>query len=169
MHTKVVISLNDNEQLTDTCVKNAGDAFVREIASREFMETLTMILHSVSGDYDLRNYIVLITHNTSQSDCNLDVKNKILAVIQTWAIAAKNNPSLSYLTDTYHLLQHERFQFPPLNEPVNALLLETAAVCLNPIITLLCLLISISFSHLNGPILMYVNVAGHHLHSPIAK
>ncbi|CDH52349.1 vacuolar protein sorting-associated protein 27 [Lichtheimia corymbifera JMRC:FSU:9682] len=93
--------------LTDTCVKNAGDAFVREIASREFMETLTMILHS--------------------PDCNLDVKNKILAVIQTWAIAAKNNPSLNYLTDTYHLLQHERFQFPPLNEHVNALLLETAA------------------------------------------
>ncbi|KAI7877477.1 ubiquitin binding protein [Lichtheimia hyalospora FSU 10163] len=93
--------------LTDTCVKNAGDAFVREIASREFMETLTMILHS--------------------SDCNLDVKNKILAVIQTWAIAAKNNPSLNYLTDTYHLLQHERFQFPTLNEHVNALLLETAA------------------------------------------
>ncbi|KAI9316209.1 hypothetical protein BX666DRAFT_1948531 [Dichotomocladium elegans] len=93
--------------LTDTCVKNAGDQFVREIASREFMETLSSILHA--------------------PDCNLDVKNKILSVVQTWALAAKNNPNLSYLTDTYQLLQYERFRFPPVKEHINALLLETAA------------------------------------------
>lgn len=33
-------------QLVDTCVKNGGDQFVREIASREFMDQLTLMLRS---------------------------------------------------------------------------------------------------------------------------
>ncbi|KAG2220857.1 hypothetical protein INT45_010919 [Circinella minor] len=93
--------------LTDTCVKNGGDQFVREIASREFMEGISSIVHSSSTDYNVRI--------------------RTLAILQTWAIAAKNTPSLSYLTDTYNLFRAEGVSFPEVQEPVNSFLLETIA------------------------------------------
>ncbi|ORY97527.1 hypothetical protein BCR43DRAFT_489928 [Syncephalastrum racemosum] len=94
--------------LLDACVKNGGNPFVREVASREFMEALTSCLHSPTG-------------------CHLEVKKKILDNIQVWALAAGNDPSLSYLTDTYSLLRAEGFAFPPVTDEPNPILLETAA------------------------------------------
>ncbi|KAL1933920.1 hypothetical protein VTP01DRAFT_8010 [Rhizomucor pusillus] len=94
--------------LVDTCVKNGGDQFVREIASREFMDQLTLMLRSPTG-------------------CNPDVKNKILTVIEIWGIAAKGKPSLSYMTDTYSLLKAEGYVFPPIQENIDSILLETSA------------------------------------------
>lgn len=94
--------------LVDTCVKNGGDVFVKEIASREFMDELVSILKAPAG-------------------CNIDVKNKLLYVIQTWGLASKNKPTLSYMSDTYALLKAEGVQFPPINENIDGILLETAA------------------------------------------
>ncbi|KAI9363599.1 hypothetical protein BD770DRAFT_379996 [Pilaira anomala] len=94
--------------LVDTCVKNGGDIFVREIASREFMDELVSILKSPTG-------------------CNIDVKNKITSVIQTWGLASKNKPVISYMYDTYALLKAEGIQFPPINENIDGILLETSA------------------------------------------
>ncbi|CAO0794433.1 unnamed protein product [Mucor circinelloides] len=94
--------------LVDTCVKNGGDVFVKEIASREFMDELVSILKAPAG-------------------CNIDVKNKLLYVIQTWGLASKNKPTLSYMSDTYSLLKAEGVQFPPINENIDGILLETAA------------------------------------------
>ncbi|OAD08845.1 hypothetical protein MUCCIDRAFT_128855, partial [Mucor lusitanicus CBS 277.49] len=94
--------------LVDTCVKNGGDVFVKEIASREFMDELVSILKAPAG-------------------CNVDVKNKLLYVIQTWGLASKNKPTLSYMSDTYALLKAEGVQFPPINENIDGILLETAA------------------------------------------
>ncbi|KAI7869625.1 uncharacterized protein EV154DRAFT_453393, partial [Mucor mucedo] len=94
--------------LVDTCVKNGGDIFVREIASREFMDELVSILKSPNG-------------------CNPDVKNKLTSVIQTWGLASKNKPVISYMYDTYSLLKAEGIPFPPVNENIDGILLETSA------------------------------------------
>ena len=59
-----------------TRVKNDGDHFLVEIASREFMDNLVSILKSP----------VL----------NIDVKNKRLHLAQNWTIAFKGKSSLLY-------------------------------------------------------------------------
>lgn len=74
-------------QLTDTCVKNGGDPFLIEIASREFMDNLVSIL--------------------KQPGLNHDVKNKILRLVQNWAIAFEGKTNLSYVGEVYKTLQNE--------------------------------------------------------------
>ncbi|KAI9491158.1 hypothetical protein BDB00DRAFT_767657 [Zychaea mexicana] len=99
---------NATLSLTDTCVKNGGDQFVREIASREFMEAISFLVHS---QVRWEHSIIL----------------RALTILQTWALAAKNTPSLSYLTDTYNLFRAEGIVFPEPQELVNSFLLETIA------------------------------------------
>ncbi|KAI8883671.1 ubiquitin binding protein [Backusella circina FSU 941] len=94
--------------LVDTCVKNGGDAFVKEIASREFMDQLVSVLKAPTG-------------------CNPDVSNKALTIIQTWGLASKGKPVLSYMYDTYALLKAEGMTFPPVNQNIDSILLETSA------------------------------------------
>ncbi|KAL0074853.1 hypothetical protein F4703DRAFT_1891266 [Phycomyces blakesleeanus] len=94
--------------LTDTCVKNGGDQFVREVASMEFMDEM----------------VKLVAHSSTQ---NPDVTEKALSIIQTWGLAARGNPSLSYMADTYNLLKAKGYKFPAINEAINSSLLETAA------------------------------------------
>lgn len=74
-------------QLTDICIKNGGDHFLVEIASREFMDNLSSML--------------------KMQTLNLDVKEKLLRYIQTWAIATDGKPSLSYVSQTYRSLKGE--------------------------------------------------------------
>ncbi|CAM0138524.1 Vacuolar protein-sorting-associated protein 27 [Umbelopsis sp. WA50703] len=94
--------------LVDCCVKNGGEHFVKEVATREFMEELTSIIRAPTG-------------------CNLDVKNKILAIVQVWGMASKGNPQLSYITDTYNFLKAEGYVFPPVNEHTDSIVLESSA------------------------------------------
>ncbi|KAG0744705.1 hypothetical protein G6F57_008081 [Rhizopus arrhizus] len=110
---KRLLHKNPNVQLAtlslvDTCVKNSGDTFVREIATREFMDELVSILKAPTG-------------------CNLDVKNRILSIIQTWGMASRNKPTLSYMYYTYALLKAEGMTFPPIRENLDSIFLETAA------------------------------------------
>ncbi|KAJ6569707.1 hypothetical protein B0H10DRAFT_2109262 [Mycena sp. CBHHK59/15] len=79
--------------LTDICIKNGGDLFLAEIASREFLDNLVSILK-----------IPVI---------NIDVKNNILRLVQNWSIAFEGKPSLSYVEQVYKTLQNEGFKFPP--------------------------------------------------------
>ncbi|KAJ7171696.1 hypothetical protein C8R43DRAFT_979077 [Mycena crocata] len=79
--------------LTDICIKNGGDLFLAEVASREFMDNLVSILK-----------IPVL---------NIDVKNNILRLVQNWSIAFEGKPALSYVGQVYKTLNNEGFKFPP--------------------------------------------------------
>ncbi|KAG0054340.1 Vacuolar protein-sorting-associated protein 27 [Gryganskiella cystojenkinii] len=93
--------------LTDVCVKNGGHHFLVEIASREFIDNLTSIIKAPAG-------------------CNYEVKNRILGLIQTWGQLFRGKHGLGYVCDTYMILQHEGFHFPPADN-IGAALVESEA------------------------------------------
>ncbi|SPO35708.1 related to VPS27 - vacuolar protein sorting-associated protein [Pseudozyma flocculosa] len=81
--------------LTDICIKNGGDHFLQEVASREFMDNLVSVLQNPAG-------------------VNHDVKAKALGLIQNWAQIAEQKPSqMGYINDVYRTLKGQKFDFPP--------------------------------------------------------
>ncbi|KAG4305285.1 hypothetical protein PORY_001455 [Pneumocystis oryctolagi] len=96
---------NPNVQilLIDLSVKNGGDHFLLEISSREFMD-----------------YLVSLLKANDISDQNLtakrDVYEKILELIQSWAILFEKKPNLSYVCSVYQDLQSQGYNFPPKEE-----------------------------------------------------
>ncbi|KZV61820.1 ubiquitin binding protein [Peniophora sp. CONT] len=79
--------------LADVCVKNGGDHFLIEVASREFMDNLSSILRSPT--------------------VNGQVKTKLLRLIQNWALAFGQKPQLAYAGQVYKELKTSGFDFPP--------------------------------------------------------
>ncbi|CAE6459425.1 unnamed protein product [Rhizoctonia solani] len=80
-------------ELTDVCIKNGGDHFLEQIASREFMDNMVSIL--------------------KQPALNYEVKSKMLRLIQNWALAFESKPSLGYVPEVYRLLKNQGYNFPP--------------------------------------------------------
>ncbi|KAG9286142.1 hypothetical protein G9A89_010156 [Geosiphon pyriformis] len=93
--------------LTDACVKNGGNHFLIEIASREFVDNLVSLVRTPTGG-------------------NSEVKIKILGLIQTWGIAFEGKPELRYVTETYRSLKAEDYQFPRIEKTTTAVMIDTA-------------------------------------------
>lgn len=98
------------KQLTDTCVKNGGQHFLVEIASREFMDNLTSLLKAVGA-----------------GAVNNDVRSKILECIQSWAAATNGRYEFSYIGQVYKTLKGEGVQFPP-TVTVSSSMIDSSAV-----------------------------------------
>jgi hepatocyte growth factor-regulated tyrosine kinase substrate len=81
-----------------------------EIASREFMDNLTSLLKAYGP-----------------AAINDDVKNKILELIQSWAVAAEGRPTLVYIGEVFKTLQREGYQFPARVD-VSSSMFDTSAV-----------------------------------------
>ncbi|KAL5640611.1 hypothetical protein ACGC1H_001179 [Rhizoctonia solani] len=78
--------------LTDVCIKNGGDHFLEQVASREFMDNLVSLL--------------------KQPALNYEVKSKMLRLVQNWALAFESKPSLGYVPEVYRSLKNQGFSFP---------------------------------------------------------
>ncbi|KAI9005067.1 hypothetical protein DFJ74DRAFT_405805 [Hyaloraphidium curvatum] len=83
-------------KLCDICVKNGGNHFLQQISSREFLDHLETML--------------------KQHTLNFDVRNKALALIQSWAMAFRGKPDLYYVVEVYNRLRNLGMQFPPLDK-----------------------------------------------------
>ncbi|KAI0226273.1 Vacuolar protein-sorting-associated protein 27, partial [Massospora cicadina] len=89
--------------LLDVCVKNGGNHFLVEVASREFMDDLVSILKQPAG-------------------INNQVKTKMLELIQVWAETFKGRPELSYTAQIYGALKAQGYDFPPKVEAIAAMI-----------------------------------------------
>ncbi|KAL7422807.1 Vacuolar protein-sorting-associated protein 27 [Cryptotrichosporon argae] len=92
--------------LIDTCIKNGGDHFLAEIASKEFVDELSGVIKAPAT--------------------NAEVKQMALKYFQTWALAFESKKDLSFFVDVYHELKNSGTPFPPPPAVVSSHLLTTS-------------------------------------------
>ncbi|RKO99908.1 hypothetical protein CXG81DRAFT_13876, partial [Caulochytrium protostelioides] len=83
-------------KLADTCVKNSGPHFLEAVATKDFIDPIVGIIHS-------------------GFNANPQVRQKCLALIQTWGIAFEAKPMLAYVPSLYARLKQEGQPFPPVD------------------------------------------------------
>lgn len=92
-------------KLIDFCIKNGGEHFINEIASKEFMDPLVSKLKDKNIKEGLKKYM--------------------LENIQTWSIMVSMNPKFDYINTTYRKLQDDGFEFPLIREFVDSSMIES--------------------------------------------
>lgn len=89
------------------CIKNGGDAFLREVASRDFSDEVAGLLRGPAT--------------------NREVRDKLKREFQNWALAFEAVPSLktSELVGQYHRLRHQGIEFPPRDPSATAAMVDS--------------------------------------------
>lgn len=73
--------------LTDVCIKNGGDHFLQQVASKEFVDELVGVVKSPAG--------------------NPQVRDTARRLLQAWAMAFESKRELGLLPETYRQLKNE--------------------------------------------------------------
>lgn len=73
--------------------------------------------------------LVSLLHAVGPAEVNIEVRAKILELIQSWAAATEGRYDLKYIEETYRALQREGFQFPP-RTTVASSMIDSSAVCI---------------------------------------
>ncbi|WVN85884.1 uncharacterized protein L203_101036 [Cryptococcus depauperatus CBS 7841] len=92
--------------LLDTCIKNGGDHFLVEIASKEFVDEMANLIRSESA--------------------SPEVHQMLIKYFQQWALAFQLRPELSFFVDVYNEFRNSGVSFPPPPAPIPSHLLTTA-------------------------------------------
>lgn len=113
---KRLLNKNPNVQiatlhLTDVCIKNGGIHFLVEIASREFMDSVVLLVKP---------------GNSAVTTFNQDVQKLALECIQNWAHAFEGQLQLSYVSQVYKQLKSEGYDFPA-SKQITSTFIDTSA------------------------------------------
>ena len=69
----------------------------------------------------------LVSILRQQDELNTEVRNRVLSLVQSWAIASEGRYTLVYINETYRNLQREGFRFPP-RESLASSMIDSSAV-----------------------------------------
>lgn len=94
--------------LIDICIKNGGNHFLAEISSREFMDSVVLVLKPNAGSV------------------NPQVKALTLEYLQNWAHAFEGQIQHAYINKVYQQLKAEGFEFP-LGAVINSSFIDSSA------------------------------------------
>lgn len=95
-------------QLTDVCIKNGGSHFLVEIASREFVDPLMAVARN--------------------DDANTEVKQRVLQLLQQWAVAFAGQLQLQQMEAAVTQLKSEGVAFPSAtHDAVTSTFIDTKA------------------------------------------
>jgi growth factor-regulated tyrosine kinase substrate len=95
--------------LTDSCIKNTGDHFLVELASREFVDTVGSLV----------KFDPTITNQVREMAANY---------LQLWAHLCRHVEGLGYFWEAYEEHLRNGVTFPPPPRNVNQSLVKTSAV-----------------------------------------
>lgn len=95
--------------LVDVCIKNGGFHFLVEVASREFVDAVVLLIKPVGS-----------------AKPNPDVEKLTLESIQNWTNSFAGQIQLSYVGTVYQKLKDEGYQFPAYAPKINSSFIDSS-------------------------------------------
>uniref|UniRef100_H2ZE19 Hepatocyte growth factor-regulated tyrosine kinase substrate n=1 Tax=Ciona savignyi TaxID=51511 RepID=H2ZE19_CIOSA len=110
MKMRVIEETNPHVQLfavhvLDTAMKNCGEAIHSEMLTDKYLEQLKELVRNSKADA---------------------VKNKLLDMIQGWAVASQHNSDFKVASDLYNIMKTEGYKFPPKTDTADMFKSEKA-------------------------------------------